>query len=52
MSRVRADVEIGHRVGVVGTPTYFVNGVKMPTTDAKQIELVVRHELRAAGIEK
>ncbi len=27
---VRQDVELGRRLGVLGTPTYFVNGIRLP----------------------
>lgn len=52
MSLVRASIEAGQRAGVSATPTYFVNGIKVPTLDSTQMEVVIRHELQAAAVQK
>jgi protein-disulfide isomerase len=28
---VRQDVELAHRLGAPGTPTYYLNGIRLPT---------------------
>jgi protein-disulfide isomerase len=46
LDQVRADVEIGHRLGVSGTPTFFVNGVRLPPIPRAEFESAIRLELR------
>jgi hypothetical protein len=48
LQQVRADVEIAHSLDIPGTPTYFVNGVKLTLIPPGDFETAIRHELRAA----
>lgn len=49
---VRQDVELAHRLGVPGTPTYYLNGIRLPTgvasADFKRAIEAEVHRLRAA----
>jgi protein-disulfide isomerase len=31
LESVRADVQLGQKLGVQGTPTFFLNGIKLPS---------------------
>ena len=43
---VRADVAQGIQLGVAGTPTFFMNGIRLPNLRAEFFEAAVRWELR------
>jgi protein-disulfide isomerase len=45
LKRVRDDVTIGNRVGVAGTPTFFVNGRKLTVIRPADFEAAVKYEL-------
>jgi len=47
LREVRGDVSLGHALGVAGTPTVFVNGVRMPS-DAlvERIRIAATFELQ------
>ncbi len=50
---IRNDVELARRLGVKGTPTYFINGVRVDGGLRPQyLEAAIQHELRAAGAAK
>lgn len=49
LSGIRKDVEIGKALGVSGTPTYFVNGVRLPAIPPEDFETAIKYELRQAG---
>lgn len=49
LDAVRRDVEAAKRLGVAGTPTYFVNGVQLRGVSPADLEIAIRHELRSAG---
>ena len=42
---VAADVNFGNSIGVTGTPTAFVDGVRLPKPDINLLEMAVRVEL-------
>jgi protein-disulfide isomerase len=44
---VKADIETGHAFRVVGTPTHFVNGVRLPVLPVDDFETALRYELAA-----
>jgi len=48
--RVTADYESGVRSGVTGTPTFFVNGVKLPGLRAEFFNAAIEYELKQAGV--
>jgi hypothetical protein len=48
VEQVRADVEVGHRLGVEGTPTHFINGVKLTPVATADFETILRYELAKA----
>lgn len=45
LNNVRADVEVGHKLGIVATPTFFVDGVLLPFVPAVNLKAAVQHEL-------
>jgi protein-disulfide isomerase len=45
---IRADIETAHRLGVVGTPTHFINGVKLLPVPKQDFETALRYELAQA----
>jgi protein-disulfide isomerase len=47
LALVRNDVALAHRIGVKGTPTFFVNGVRMDgALEPRMLEQAIAHELR------
>jgi hypothetical protein len=46
MVGVRADIEFGHKIGISTTPTFFVNGVRLPPLSVLELERVIRAEAR------
>jgi protein-disulfide isomerase len=49
LREIRAEVEHARTLGVSGTPTYFVNGVKLPgVVSVELFEAVLTHELARA----
>jgi protein-disulfide isomerase len=45
LGQIRADVEIAHKLGVPGTPTHFVNGVRLMPVPKQDFEAAIRYEL-------
>ena len=50
LQEVRRDVEVGHQLGVQGTPTFFLNGVVLAFVPEINMRAAIMHELRTAGI--
>jgi protein-disulfide isomerase len=46
LEQVVADVRAGHELAVEGTPTYFLNGVRLQWVPAKQFEWALRYEIK------
>ena len=46
LEEVKADVALGGRLGVQGTPTLFVNGVKLASASRPFVEAAIAFELR------
>ena len=46
---VKADVGLGHLLGVRQTPTFFINGVKLEGATAQAIDLAIAYEMKKAG---
>jgi uncharacterized membrane protein/protein-disulfide isomerase len=49
---VKGDINLGHQLGVTGTPTFFVNGVKIPGLKAEFFDAAIAYELKQAGVIK
>jgi len=47
---VKSDIEIGHALGVTGTPTYFVNGRRLPFVESRDFETAVLMELAESDL--
>ena len=47
---VRADSQLGTKLGVTGTPTFFLNGIRMPTIRPAHFDAAIAYELEKAGI--
>jgi protein-disulfide isomerase len=47
---VRKDVQLGQKLEVSGTPTFFLNGVKMPSVRAAHLDAAIAYELQKAGV--
>ena len=50
LQAVRADAQLGQRLGVQGTPTFFVNGVLVPTVRPAYFAESIEYALRKAGV--
>jgi protein-disulfide isomerase len=46
-AKVRSDIELGHRLGVDGTPAIFINGRRVREFNLAVLGAVVNHELRS-----
>jgi uncharacterized membrane protein/protein-disulfide isomerase len=46
---VKADVGLGHLLGVRQTPTFFINGVKLEGATGQTVDLAIAYELKKAG---
>jgi protein-disulfide isomerase len=49
---VKGDVALGAQLGVKGTPTFFVNGVRIPGLKAEFFDAAIAYELKQAGVIK
>jgi uncharacterized membrane protein/protein-disulfide isomerase len=47
---VRKDVQLGQKLEVTGTPTFFLNGIKMPTVRVSHLDAAIAYELKKAGV--
>jgi protein-disulfide isomerase/uncharacterized membrane protein len=45
-AKVRSDIELGHRLGVDGTPAIFINGRRVRKLNLAALEAVITHELQ------
>ena len=47
---IKSDVDLGHRLGVTGTPTFFINGVRMEGgLKPEFLDQAIAHELRVSA---
>ena len=51
LEAVRADAQLGQKLGVTGTPTFFINGVKLPSVRPAYFDAAIAHMLRKAGVQ-
>jgi uncharacterized membrane protein/protein-disulfide isomerase len=50
LALVQKDVDLGHRLGVKGTPTFFINGVRIDgTLEPQVLDQAIAHELRVSA---
>jgi protein-disulfide isomerase len=47
---VKLDVQLGQKVGVSGTPTFFINGIRLGGFRPAAFDAVIAYELKKAGI--
>jgi protein-disulfide isomerase len=47
---VKGDIALGAQLGVHGTPTFYVNGVKIPGLRAEYFNAAIEYELKQAGV--
>jgi len=46
---VKGDIALGAQLGVHGTPTFYINGVKIPGLRAEYFNAAIAYELKQAG---
>jgi len=49
IGEIKADVSLGHLLGVTGTPTYFFNGVRLINPPPQTFDMAIAYELKKAG---
>jgi uncharacterized membrane protein/protein-disulfide isomerase len=49
---VKGDIALGAQLGVKGTPTFFVNGVRIPGLKAEFFDAAIAYEMKQAGVIK
>jgi protein-disulfide isomerase len=47
---IRADVQQAVRLGVTGTPTFYINGIKIDSLRPAYLDATIRHALKKAGV--
>ena len=47
---IRADVQQAIRLGVTGTPTFYLNGIKISNLRPAFLDAAIRHLLMKAGV--
>jgi uncharacterized membrane protein/protein-disulfide isomerase len=50
LEAVRADAQLGQKLGVSGTPTFFLNGIRLGSFRPVAFEAVLAYELKKAGV--
>jgi uncharacterized membrane protein/protein-disulfide isomerase len=50
LEAVRADVQLGQKVGVSGTPTFFINGIRLGGFRPAAFDAVIAYQLKKAGV--
>jgi len=50
LEAVKADAQLGQKMGVSGTPTFFINGVKLGGFRPAAFDAVIAYELKKAGV--
>jgi uncharacterized membrane protein/protein-disulfide isomerase len=50
LEAVKLDVQLGQKVGVSGTPTFFINGIRLGGFRPAAFEAVIAYELKKAGV--
>jgi protein-disulfide isomerase len=47
---IRADVQLATRLGVTGTPTFYLNGIKITSLRPSFLDAAVRHFVKKSGV--
>jgi uncharacterized membrane protein len=47
---IRADVQLAMRLGVTGTPTFYLNGIKITSLRPSFLDAAVRHFVKKSGV--
>jgi uncharacterized membrane protein len=47
---VRADAQLGQKLGVQSTPTFYINGIQLGTLRPTYFDATIRHALKKAGV--
>jgi protein-disulfide isomerase len=50
LEAVRADARLGQSLGVNGTPTFFLNGIRVPTVRPAHFDAAIAYMLEKAGV--
>jgi len=50
LEKVRVDSQFGSKLGVNGTPTFYLNGIKLPSVRTAHLEEAIVYELQKAGV--
>jgi protein-disulfide isomerase len=48
---VKADIAQGVQAGVRATPTFFINGVRIPGVKPEYFDAAIAYELKRAGVQ-
>jgi uncharacterized membrane protein len=48
LAEVRKDAQLGQKIGVNATPTFYINGIQVPTLRASYFDAAIAHELQKA----
>ena len=46
---IREDVQLGQKLGVTGTPTFYMNGVKLGNVRPTYLDATIQYFLRKSG---
>ena len=47
---IKGDIALGTQLRVTGTPTFYINGVKLPGLRAEFFNAAIEYELKQAGV--
>src|SRR5688572_22818860 len=50
LEAVKSDVQLGQKVGVNGTPTFFINGVRLGSFRPAAFDAIIAYQLKKAGV--
>ena len=50
VEEVRADAQLGQKLGVNSTPTFYINGIKLGSLRPTYFDATIRHALKKAGV--
>jgi protein-disulfide isomerase len=51
LEQVKTDISLGAKSGVKATPTFFINGVRIPGVKAEYFDAAIAYELKRAGVQ-
>jgi protein-disulfide isomerase len=46
---IREDVQLGTKLGVTGTPTFYINGVKLSSVRQAYLDATIQYFLKKSG---